>query len=40
MKLMNDIAAECDGEICEILVKNGDIVEYGQKLFKVRKSGS
>ena len=40
MKLMNDIAAECDGEICEILVKNGNIVEYGQKLFKVRKSGS
>jgi len=38
MKLMNDIAAGCDGEIVEILVKNGDIVEYGQKLFKVRKN--
>lgn len=38
MKLMNDIAAECDGEIAEILVKNGDIVEYGQKLFKVKKA--
>lgn len=35
MKLMNDIAAECDGKIAEILVKNGDVVEYGQKLFRV-----
>ena len=35
MKLMNDIAAECEGKITEVLVKNGDVVEYGQKLFKV-----
>ena len=38
MKLMNDIASGCDGEITEILVKNGDIVEYGQKLFKVKSN--
>ncbi len=38
MKLMNDIAAGCDGTISEILVKNGEIVEYGQKLFKIIKS--
>lgn len=38
MKLMNDIAAGCEGEITEVLVKNGDIVEYGEKLFRVRKN--
>lgn len=37
MKLMNDIAAGCDGEITEVLAKNGAVVEYGQKLFKVAK---
>ena len=35
MKLMNDIAAGCDGEIVEVLAENGAVVEYGQKLFKV-----
>ncbi len=33
MKLMNEIECEQDGVISEILVKNGEIVEYGQKLF-------
>lgn len=33
MKLMNEITAEADGEITEICVNNGDIVEYGQPLF-------
>ncbi|WP_102399491.1 acetyl-CoA carboxylase biotin carboxyl carrier protein [Haloimpatiens massiliensis] len=37
MKLMNDIEAEVDGEIVDILVKNEDMVEYGQPLFKIRK---
>lgn len=37
MKLMNDIEAGCDGEITQVLVKNGSVVEYGQKLFKVAK---
>lgn len=36
MKLMNEIEAEEDCEIVEILVKNEDMVEYGQPLFKVR----
>ena len=37
MKLMNEIEAEIDCTIVEILVENGKPVEYGQKLFKVRK---
>ena len=35
MKLMNEIESEADGKIVEILVKNGEHVEYGQKLFRV-----
>ena len=35
MKLMNDITAEHDGEIVDICIKNGDIAEYGQVLFKM-----
>ena len=38
MKVMNEVRAECSGEILEILVKNGAPVEYGQPLFKVRTS--
>ncbi|WP_420912522.1 acetyl-CoA carboxylase biotin carboxyl carrier protein [Listeria floridensis] len=37
MKLFNDITADMNGEIAEILVSNGELVEYGQPLFKVRK---
>ena len=35
MKLMNEITAEQDGEVVDICIKNGDIAEYGQVLFKV-----
>ncbi len=35
MKLMNEITAECDGEIVDICIKNGDIAEFGQTLFKM-----
>jgi acetyl-CoA carboxylase biotin carboxyl carrier protein len=35
MKLMNEIESESDGKIVEILAKNGDHVEYGQKLFRI-----
>lgn len=35
MKLMNEIESEADGTITEILVKNGDAVEYGQPLFRI-----
>jgi acetyl-CoA carboxylase biotin carboxyl carrier protein len=33
MKLLNEIEADCDGVIKEILVENGQPVEYGQPLF-------
>ena len=35
MKLMNDVVAEEDGEIVEICVENGSLVEFGQVLFKI-----
>ncbi|RAK22333.1 acetyl-CoA carboxylase biotin carboxyl carrier protein [Anoxybacillus vitaminiphilus] len=36
MKLFNEIEAEVSGEIVEVLVKNGQLVEYGQPLFLVK----
>ncbi|MGG0186507.1 acetyl-CoA carboxylase biotin carboxyl carrier protein [Bacillus rhizoplanae] len=36
MKLFNEIEAEVNGEIVEILVNNGQLVEYGQPLFLVK----
>lgn len=36
MKLFNDVEAEISGEIVEILVNDGDLVEYGQPLFSVK----
>ena len=35
MKLMNEVTAEHEGEVVEICVENGQIVEYGQTLFKL-----
>ncbi len=35
MKLMNEIEADADGEIVEILVENEEGVEYGQPLFRI-----
>jgi acetyl-CoA carboxylase biotin carboxyl carrier protein len=35
MKLMNEIECEGEGKIAEILVKNGEHVEYGQKLIRI-----
>lgn len=37
MKLMNTLEAEYDGVIEEILVQNGDLVEFDQPIFKIRK---
>jgi acetyl-CoA carboxylase biotin carboxyl carrier protein len=37
MKIMNEIQAETKGSIIEILVENGQPVEYGQRLFKVKQ---
>jgi len=36
MKIMNEIQSETKGTIVEILAENGQPVEYGQRLFKVR----
>lgn len=36
MKLLNEINSDQDGEIAEICVDNGQVVEYGQTLFKLR----
>lgn len=36
MKIMNEIQAETKGTIVEVMVENGQPVEYGQRLFKVK----
>jgi acetyl-CoA carboxylase biotin carboxyl carrier protein len=36
MKVFNQIPAEANGTVLEVLVKNGDPVEFGQPLFKIR----
>ena len=36
MKVMNEIKAERDFEVVEILVKNGEPVEFGQPLFLIK----
>lgn len=35
MKLMNEITTEWEGVVEEILVKNGEMVEYGQPLLRI-----
>ncbi|MFO1449561.1 MAG: acetyl-CoA carboxylase biotin carboxyl carrier protein [Opitutaceae bacterium] len=37
MKIMNEIQAEAKGTILEFLVENGQPVEYGQRLFKIKQ---
>lgn len=37
MKVMNEIESEIDGTITEVLVKNGEAVEFGQILFRVKE---
>ena len=37
MKIMNEIQAEVKGTVIEVLVENGQPIEYGQKLFKVKQ---
>lgn len=37
MKIMNEIQSEAKGVILEALVENGQPVEYGQRLFKVKQ---
>ena len=38
MKLMNEIEAECAGTVVDIFAQNGKSVEYGQKLFRIKKA--
>ena len=38
MKIMNEIQAETKGTVVEVLVENGQPVEYGQRLFKVKSA--
>jgi len=38
MKLMNEINAECDGEVIKCYVENGQPVQYGERLFAIRPS--
>ena len=35
MKVMNEVTAEADGEIVDICVKDGELVEYGCCLMKI-----
>jgi acetyl-CoA carboxylase biotin carboxyl carrier protein len=36
MKLMNEINAECDGEVVKVYVENGHAVQYGERLFAIK----
>ena len=36
MKLMNEIESDVEGEIVEVFPRNGQPVEYGEKLFAIR----
>ena len=36
MKLMNEINAECDGEIVKAYVESGHAVQYGERLFAIK----
>lgn len=37
MKLMNEITAEEDGVVLEVCVTNGQVVEYGTELFRIKR---
>ncbi|MHC0551911.1 acetyl-CoA carboxylase biotin carboxyl carrier protein [Salinicoccus sp. CNSTN-B1] len=39
MKVFNDVVSDVDGTVEEILVGNGEGVEYGQPLFSIRQEG-
>ena len=38
MKLMNEINAECDGEVVKVFVENAQAVQYGERLIAIRPS--
>ena len=37
MKMMNEITAEEDGTVAEICVTNGQVVDFGRELFRIRR---
>lgn len=37
MKMMNEITAEADGVIAEVCVANGQVVDFGKELFKIKR---
>ena len=39
MKLMNEIESEVAGEVVDVPVSNGQPVEYGEVLFRIRTAG-
>ena len=38
MKLMNEIEAECSGTVTDVFAQSGKAVEFGQKLFRIKKA--
>ncbi len=38
MKLMNEINADCDGDVVKCYVENGQAVQYGERLFAIKPS--
>jgi len=38
MKLMNEIESECSGTVVEVFAQNGKAVEFGQKLYRIKKA--
>jgi acetyl-CoA carboxylase biotin carboxyl carrier protein len=38
MKVMNEIKAELAGEVVEVLVENGEAVEFDQPMFRVKSA--
>ncbi len=38
MKLMNEIKSDCDGEVSAVYVKNGQAVQFGERLFAIKLS--
>ena len=38
MKLMNEITAEFDGEVVEVLAENGEVVDCARPLFRIKES--
>lgn len=37
MKMMNEITAEEDGTVAEVCVANGQVVDFGKELFRIRR---